>query len=269
MSCRRLFCVCEKKEALVIRITKDEAVSRYKNGASTKEIAQLAGASSRYIRQVLNESGITLTKRRTNGYKVNEDFFRRWSAEMAYVLGFILTDGCISGNMIIISQKDHEILDRIRGAIETNNPIRKRKNGRSHIHTLVINRKSMVEDLAKLGIGEKKSLTVKFPEVPSEYLHHFIRGVVDGDGWVQDRGYVMKVTSGSANFSYALCDVLIDEGFNARVTSDNNVFRVTVSGKQDVIKLGEWLYVDCGDLLLERKRQRFEVNKKTPVKDVS
>ena len=186
---------------------------------------------------------------------------------MAYVLGFILTDGCITGNTISLAQKDSEILERIRSAMDCTSPIKRRKNGKYHLHTLSIHCKSMVEDLAAFSIGEKKSLTVGLPYLPAEYLPHFIRGVIDGDGWVQDRGYVMNVTSGSLKFSQALTDVFISEGLNARLAEDGPVYRIWVSGKEDVLKLGEWIYEDCGDLLLERKRARFEVNKKTPVKD--
>jgi DNA-binding transcriptional regulator WhiA len=188
---------------------------------------------------------------------------------MAYVLGFILTDGCIAGNTITIAQKDPEILERIKTAVDCTAPIKRRKNGKYHIHTLSISRKSMVEDLAAFGIGEKKSLTVGLPYIPTEYLPHFIRGVVDGDGWVQDRGYVMNVTSGSFEFARALTDVFINEGLNARLAEDGPVYRIWVSGKEDVLRLGEWIYADCGYLLLDRKRARFEVNKKTPIEDAS
>jgi hypothetical protein len=188
---------------------------------------------------------------------------------MAYVLGFILTDGCVSGNTITITQKEPEILERIKTAMECTSPIKRHKNGKYHIHTLSITRKSMVEDLAAFGIGEKKSLTVGLPYLPSEYLPHFIRGVIDGDGWVHERGYVMNVTSGSFEFSRALTNVFIGEGLNARLVEDGSVYRIRVSGKEDVLRLGEWIYADCGDLLLERKRARFEVHKKTPVKDAS
>lgn len=196
-------------------------------------------------------------------YKVDESFFRKWSPDMAYVLGFILTDGHISGNTLVIAQKELEILERIAHSMDATHPIRRRtNNGNSHIHTLSINRKSIVDDLGRLGISADKSLTVEMPEVPSEYLPHFVRGVIDGDGWVQDRGYVMNVTSGSDAFATALHDVFEAQGYNGRLVKDGNAWRVWVSGKQDVINLADWLYEDCGDLYLRRKKKRFYVNKK-------
>jgi DNA-binding transcriptional regulator WhiA len=196
-------------------------------------------------------------KRRTNGYKVNERFFREWSPEMAYVLGFILTDGNIHGNTISIHQKDRDILVKIGVALSADNPIKRKKNRNPYLHTLSIHRKEMVEDLARLGIGENKSLTVGFPDVPTQYMSHFVRGVIDGDGWVQDRAYVANVTSGSAAFAYGLHDVFNAQGLNGRVSEENGIYRVWVSGKEDIARLGVWLYEAPGELYLERKRERF------------
>ena len=50
--------------------------------------------------------------------------------------------------------------------------------------TLIINSKEIKKDLEILGIISNKSLTVPFPNVPEEYLASFVRGVIDGDGWV-------------------------------------------------------------------------------------
>ncbi|MDO8662686.1 MAG: LAGLIDADG family homing endonuclease [Candidatus Omnitrophota bacterium] len=45
-------------------------------------------------------------------------------------------------------------------------------------------REKLAADLAKLGVLPRKSLTVKFPQVPEKHLADFIRGIFDGDGSV-------------------------------------------------------------------------------------
>ena len=54
---------------------------------------------------------------------VNEDYFKKWSSEMAYILGFILADGCIiegthkgySGALKFgVHPKDIDILEKIK-----------------------------------------------------------------------------------------------------------------------------------------------------------
>jgi len=240
-------------------IDKSEIVTRYENGQSTKEISEIAGVSRGYVWHILRNSGVKITgKRRKNGHKVDENFFKTWSPEMAYVLGFILTDGSISGNVIKIYQKDMTILERINNAMKSTNPIKKRKNGKSYIHYVSINRKEMVKDLAKLGITENKSLTVEFPDVPNEYLPHFLRGVIDGDGWIQDRGYVVNITSGSSLFAVQLYEILTKHGFNVDIRKQSGAYRIWIKGKNDVKRLAEWLYTDAGVLFLPRKRDLME-----------
>lgn len=243
-----------------MKITKDRVVDLYVNhGKTTKEISEVAGVSSRQIRNVLRGQDVVLVeRRRTNGRRVNINFFKTWTPEMAYVLGFILTDGCVSNKTFSISQKYPEILTHISLVMESNYPISRRPNGKNSLHTLNITRKEMVEDLYRLGIHRKKSLTVEFPEVPDDYLPHFLRGVIDGDGWVQDRGYTVRVTSGSLIFAVQLSEILTHYGFNTRVEKQSGAYRIIISGKEDIKRLADWLYADAGVLYLPRKRKRME-----------
>lgn len=183
---------------------------------------------------------------------------------MAYVLGFIVTDGSLTRTQVTIAQKERYILDIIAETMGVTSPVTERSNngGKTTIHTLSISRKEIVEDLAKLGITPRKSLVVPFPAVPSEFMPHFLRGIIDGDGWVHHKGYMMSIISASPSFAERLFGVLQTNGFNTRIIVDNSgkstYYRVRVSGKDDVRRLGEWLYADCGDLYLTRKRERFE-----------
>lgn len=67
-----------------------------------------------------------------------------------------------------------------------------------------------MQDLMKLGMRPRKSLDIRFPDVPKEYLRDFIRGVFDGDGCVYHRkGAKTKLLNtsfvgGSKNFIYDL-----------------------------------------------------------------
>jgi hypothetical protein len=241
-----------------LNISKQDVIDRYRDGATTKSIAESAGCTPRYIRIVLRKAGENIERTRgITKYSVNERFFREWSPEMAYVLGFILTDGCVTGNTLSISQANDLILRKIKAAMESEHPVIARKNGSSRLFTLHIGRKSMVADLLALGITEKKSLTVGFPNVPRNYMPHFIRGVIDGDGWAHHKAYTMNVTSGSDPFSEGLRDVFESRELNTRITYQNQINRIWVSGKDDVNRLGRWIYRDCGDLFLPRKRERF------------
>jgi len=54
---------------------------------------------------------------RNSNYRVNHDFFKRWTPKMTYVLGWFFSDGCVSYKKEMISihinKKDHYILEKI------------------------------------------------------------------------------------------------------------------------------------------------------------
>jgi hypothetical protein len=132
------------------------------------------------------------------GWTVNRDFFKTWTPQMAYVLGFIYADGTLDAGKkntktkttiapprCSISQKSPEILEKIKVLMSCNRKLYKTKNRpRGYIYRLDLTDKEIYEDLLKVGLTPAKSLNVKFPEMPTECIRHFIRGCWDGDGSV-------------------------------------------------------------------------------------
>ena len=98
-----------------------------------------------------------------------------------------------------------------------------------------------------MGITANKSLTLPFPNVPDEYLASFVRGVIDGDGWVQTRGYVMNVTSASKEFAHGLFDIFNVWNLRTEITIEKTqlgrvIYRIWVKGKHELPKLAEIIY---------------------------
>ena len=124
---------------------------------------------------------------------------------------------------------------------------------------LIINSKIIKQDFEKLGITPNKSYSVPFPDVPVEYLPAFVRGVIDGDGWVQERGYVMNVTTASKLFANGLFAVFQKWNLRSDITieltqSEKKIYRIWVKGKQELPKLAEIIYDEAGVLFNEKKR---------------
>jgi len=132
-------------------------------------------------------------------WTVNRDFFKTWTPQMAYVLGFIYADGSLDDGKkrnpeskttstsprCSISQKSPEILEKIKALMSCDKKLYKAKNRpRGYIYHLDLTDEEIYEDLLKLGLTPAKSLNVKFPEMPTECIRHFIRGCWDGDGSV-------------------------------------------------------------------------------------
>ena len=98
-----------------------------------------------------------------------------------------------------------------------------------------------------MGITAKKSLNVPFSIEPKEYLPSFVRGVIDGDGWVGSEGYQMNVTSGSLNFAEGLLEVFQSWNLKSDITeiktqNGNAIYRIWVRGKLELQKLSEIIY---------------------------
>ena len=121
--------------------------------------------------------------------KVNKDFFKKWSHDMAYVLGFFAADGYIThnkrgANFWSIEITDKQLLYSIRNVVESDHKISLRLRGapNKNIYRLQVGSKEMVEDLALHGFVSRKSRVLSLPRVPRKYFSSFVRGYFDGDG---------------------------------------------------------------------------------------
>lgn len=253
-------------------ITDEIIVNMYKSGMSYSEMIPIIGLSDRGIRNVLYKHGVKMNREKSSGqprkHSVNENFFKVWSHEMAWVLGLFLTDGHVhkQTHTISFSQKDEKILRLIAKLMEADYVLA--PFGKTKITpTLNIYSKSMKMDLNALGIMPNKSLTVPFPDVPKEFLPSFIRGVIDGDGWVQRTGYVMNITTGSSQFASGLLNVFQTWDLRSEITTTNTktgkvIYRVWVKGKFDLPKLADIIYKDANDYFIPYKRNFMTLHKK-------
>ncbi|WP_369770221.1 MULTISPECIES: LAGLIDADG family homing endonuclease [Geobacillus] len=207
----------------------DEIIKLYLEGASTTEIAKLSNVSPRYIRMILSDHNI---EKRPFGswkrkYKLNEDYFKTWSKNMAYILGFFIADGFVSNDFQTIgfAQKEKYILEQIRDELGSNQPLY--QNKQTGVYMLYLNSKVMKNDLMEIhGITPNKSLDIKFPYVPEVYLNHFIRGYFDGDGNINSHGYVVSFVGGSLDFMTALENHLKARGFEMYLTKNEKHIRL-------------------------------------------
>ena len=126
---------------------------------------------------------------------LNQAFFKTWSPDMAYVLGYFAADGCMianarNGHYIEFTSTDHVLLRLVQRVTCAHQTIRTRKGDtRNHgkwkqTYRLQIGSNAWFGDLVKLGFSTNKSKTLIFPDVPETYLGDFVRGYFDGDGCV-------------------------------------------------------------------------------------
>jgi hypothetical protein len=76
----------------------------------------------------------------------------------------------------------------------------------------------MREDLKRLGLHQRKSLNLIFPDVPEECMRHFIRGCWDGDGsiFISEGKLRGSYVCGSFKFIEGLVQELYKVGIHKR-----------------------------------------------------
>jgi hypothetical protein len=173
---------------------------------------------------------------------INEDFFAEWSAGMAWVLGVIYTDGClIRGKTdwrVDISSNDVELLNKIKYLMGSDKPLPTRNQSYDNskkIYYFQFHREKLINDLMKIGLVERKSLVMQFPDVPDEYVRHFIRGCWDGDGSV----YIGQNGVLRANYcsgSIAFINLLVMRLYKAGITQKRLSVHLTYDDREKLLK---------------------------------
>ena len=238
-------------------VTDEAIIQMYTSEVPFKEMMILTGLTDRALRNVMYKHGITMNRAQSSGQprknRVNEDFFTIWSHEMAWVLGILVTDGHIDkiNHSICFSQKDERILRIIAKYMAADYVLTPFGNTKK-TPTLIIHSKKMKQDLELLGITPCKSLTVPFPKVPEQFLSSFVRGVIDGDGWVGHEGYQMNVTSASESFAIKLLKVFHSWELNSDIKqhvsqNGNTIYRIWVRGKNSLQRLSGIIYQYTGN----------------------
>ncbi|MCL5435207.1 MAG: hypothetical protein M1405_02355 [Patescibacteria group bacterium] len=207
-------------------------------------------------------------------YKVNSNFFKIWSPEMAYVLGFIGADGnvCRSGrgHTLHIACDDKDVVEKIKSILSYEGPIHQkvRDNGKIS-YSIRICDQVIFNDLIKLGITERKSLTFTPPKIPKNLIRHFIRGYFDGDGSVSLRNISYKsklvvdfytASQPMSEFLYRRIKQLLKNSYNGKIIiamedQKTPYYRINL-GQKSAFKLFAYMYKDT-NLYLERKYNKF------------
>lgn len=212
-------------------------------------------------------------------YKINQNFFKSWSPNMAYVLGFIAADGSLQntpymrGKYISICSKDIEVLRKIKAVLDSEHTIVTIKprafvlRGKTYIskeqYKLRIGNHEIYNDLFNLGITPQKSNTINFPKIPNEFIAHFLRGYLDGDGCIsiynKKQRLSVTFTSGSEDFLWRLSEVisLTLKIKRHNVFSNHWAFQVKYSTRE-AVPLLKYCYSEIEDgLYLGRKYNKF------------
>ena len=210
--------------------------------------------------------------------KINLKFFKKWSPEMAYILGYITADGCLikrkdrkNSWVLNITSKDKYHLKNLRRSMDSNYEISPKNNGRGDIsYQLQISYLEICQDVRALGIHPRKTFTLKPIKVPNRFFPDFVRGYFDADGTV----YIYMVNNTlQIKASFVSCSFTFIAEFNQRLCKSLGVIPKSIHRDHpdkrsirysiyfyidDCQKLAAFMYKNKPSLHLFRKCRIFE-----------
>ena len=195
-------------------------------------------------------------------WRVKYNYFAKWSANMAYVLGFWFANGCIYRSRmfdITVPVTDKSILEKI--AEELKYPCELYDEVDRQFARINFSCEAIFRDIVALVGKECKSTEIKFPQVPEEYLPDFIRGYFDGNGSVmisKNNKLGCAFTSGSKQFLTELLKILHSKAYAFGGTYDAATCSLIFTG-EDSKNIGIYMYKNNPQLFLLRKQKKFEI----------
>ena len=197
-------------------------------------------------------------------------------ADKMYLLGLIITDGCISLHKkkwyITIGTNNIEFAQKTKEKVCPQRKLYYSQPRGYEAYQITWKNDNDVSVLNSYGIYPRKSLTKKFPCIPDEYIGCFLRGVFDGDGCIyfdnvkwQNQIYRYKnisITSGSYDFAVGLKKALEKCGLHPRLNTDcrkrpHETYYVKLHKQKEINTFFDLIYHNEVSLMLERKYVLF------------
>ena len=269
---------------------------KYLNGElKLKDVYSKYSCTQNSLMYIFKERGY-ITRREYLKTSVNETIFDNInSKEAAYLLGFYIADGSLSGNYfaIALNEKDKNTLEMLKNIIAPNYRLsfaseRVNKQGikTNPMYRLSIYNKHISNVLNSYNFGKNKTYNNKSINkiVPKEFMWHFIRGYWDGDGCISKSNTIKRHMTKNGeqkeyyhtNIGWTIIskDKLILEELNLFIntfgistyiypdTKEN--FLIGTHSIQEIQKIYNYLYKDSKNLRMERKFKKFTEIMKIP-----
>lgn len=253
----------EHKEILLSQSeskTLPEWVEYFNNKYSKNQIYSFCYHNNKLVKKLDAKTKSQIQSQNARKWHINQDYFKTWSHNMAYILGLWFADGCIYGGKmfdITLHAKDKYILKKVAEELKYEGPLIDyvdHQAARLNFSCIVI-----YNDIIALGGTERKSLTIDFPNVPPGYLPDFIRGYFDGDGSItrnKNNRVISSFTCGSPTFIKKLWAILKEEA-GVEGGSYYQAGAQLQFGKRDTLRIGNYIYKNNPNLFLLRKREKF------------
>ncbi len=197
----------------------------------------------------------------------------KWTKDLAYVIGLITTDGCLSkdNRHIDLTSKDLDQIQNFTRLLGLENRIglkRSKSNETKAYFRIQFGNIKFYRFLLSIGLFPNKSKTLGKIKVPEKYFSDFLRGLFDGDGysfsyWDKQWKSSFRLYSGFVSASKNHLEWLQSRisnlyGINGKINVSGGTTYQLRFAKQSSIELFKVLYYNDNLTCLIRKRFKFE-----------
>lgn len=175
---------------------------------------------------------------------------------------------------ISLQAQDKYILENLRALLGSNNKLKFRE--RKHVilsnkkgsicksYTLRISCNEIYNDLIFHNILPRKTYIDRFPIVSDNLFFDFLRGYIDGDGYIccSNNAIMVGLVSYNKDVLKYIQDKLLKFDISSKIYLENrensHIYRFQCYKTKDVKKILDYLYQDENCLKLYRKYQKYK-----------
>lgn len=215
----------------------------YIDGFSSKELCEKYGYKTEksIIDKVRKYYGEQFVRTQRESLMINKPYanftINRMNSKFnAYYLGLLSADGCVhkEKNCVELSMTDEDVISFISNHIGKEYKKYKRPENRQDIFRIIVNNKQFVEDLARFNVTERKTHTLKgfeFYEDEIKFIPYYIRGCIDGDGWIRKDGNEFYICTASYEYAEWIKKILENYLYmdDINITEADKVYQVRTS----------------------------------------
>ncbi len=198
----------------------------------------------------------------------------KWSAEFAYAIGLLASDGSLSidGRHISFTSKDLEMIDNYQQALKIKMHVGKKSSGHQtekKYYVVQFGDVLFYKFLLEIGLMPNKSRVIGEVKIPPKYFFEFLRGSFDGDGCTYSyfdprwkTSFMFYTTFVSASREHILWlrkEIFSRLAIKGHITNDGKKSTLQLKyAKADSLKLLRKMYPNKKVMNLSRKRLKIQ-----------
>jgi len=196
-----------------------------------------------------------------------------WSPLLAYAIGLITTDGCLSkdGRHIDMTSKDLEQIKTFLECLGLKNKIGRKVSGSTNRYCYRVQFGDVLfyKFLLSIGLSPGKTKILKDVDIPQKYFWDFMRGHFDGDGtfysyydsrWKSSfMFYTVFISASYSHIRWLQDEIFRLEKVKGHITHDKKKTTYQLKyAKTDSLKILRKMYYIDDLCCLKRKRLKIE-----------